>query len=516
MPVERDLVIGVDCSTTASKALIFDRTGRLAAQGRGEMTMDRPAARSHWHEQSAEAWWLATAAALRSAAAQVDPARLAAVCLAVQRETFVPLDEGGQPVRPAILWMDERSRDLLPQLETALGGDWFHQATGKPLSGNLSTGKILWLQQNEPEIFHRTALYADVHAYLAGRLTGRICTSWGCADPMGLFDMRSQTWSAEIAAALGIRLEQLPVLLPPGALLGEVSEQASGQCGLPVGLPLVAGIGDGQACGLGVGLADAGQSYLSLGTSVISGTLSHCFRTDRAFRTMTAGIPGTTLLETVLLGGSYTLSWFMENFSGLAAGLLPAQADYAAMEAAAGKIAPGAEGLMLVPYWNTAMNPYWDAAASGMVIGWRGIHTPAHLYRAILEGIAFEQRLHTSGVEAACGQVVECFIASGGGARSDLWRQIVADITGKAVYRTAVGEAAALGAAMLAAAAVGFFADARQAAAAMTRLQPGCFEPDAQRHVFYSRLYNEVYRHLFPALQPYQQSLAYITSQAGN
>jgi len=177
-------------------------------------------------------------------------------------------------------------------------------------------------------------------------------------------------------------------------------------------------------------------------------------------------------------------------------------------------IPPGAEGLMLVPYWNSAMNPYWDAAASGIVVGWRGVHTRAHLYRAILEGIAFEQRLHTEGVEAALGQPVESYVAMGGGAQSERWLQIIADVTGKPVYRAVVTDAAALGAGILAATGVGLFTDVRAAAKAMTRIAPEPFVPDAGRHAFYSQLYAEVYRALFPAVQPYLQRLTALAELA--
>jgi sugar (pentulose or hexulose) kinase len=167
---------------------------------------------------------------------------------------------------------------------------------------------------------------------------------------------------------------------------------------------------------------------------------------------------------------------------------------------------------MLLPYWNSVLGPYWDPAASGIIVGWRGIHQPAHLYRAILEGIAFEQRLCTLGVEKAVGQSVNRYIAIGGGAQSDLWCQIIADITDKPVFRAATTEAAALGAGILAATAAGCYADARQAAREMTHILPQPLEPDPARHDFYSRLFEEVYRPLFPALQPYLDRLTSIAS----
>jgi xylulokinase len=230
---------------------------------------------------------------------------------------------------------------------------------------------------------------------------------------------------------------------------------------------------------------------------------------------MYGGLAGTYYLETVLLGGTYTISWFIENFP---------RPDHCqeekrispedAYEALAARIPPGSQGLTLVPYWNGAMNPYWNAGASGIVVGWRGVHQPAHLYRAILEGIALEQRLHTEGVEDALRQPVEQFIAVGGGARSRLWRQILADVTGRPVFHADVPEASALGAGILAAGNL-FYAGVLDAAQAMTRIAPRPEQPDPRRQAFYSQLYEEVYRSLYPALQNSLDRLANLTGGKG-
>jgi len=295
-------------------------------------------------------------------------------------------------------------------------------------------------------------------------------------------------------------------LCAPGTVVGAVSDAAAGECGLPAGLPVAAGIGDGQACGLGVDITSPGDAYLSLGTSMISGTYSGDCVIDPAFRTMCGGIPGTYLLETVLLGGGYTVAWFLEKMAGsLVDDPAALRGSY---ETAAGDIPPGSGGLVAVPYWNSALGPYWDPAASGIVVGWRGHHTPAHLYRAILEGTAFEQRLMTQGVERALGRTVARYIAIGGGAQSPLWRRILADVTGKPVFRAEAGEAAALGAGILAAAAAGCFADIRAAARAMTRILPEPSVPDPARREFYSRMFEEVYRPLYPSVRPAMDKLA--------
>jgi sugar (pentulose or hexulose) kinase len=283
--------------------------------------------------------------------------------------------------------------------------------------------------------------------------------------------------------------------------LGTVIPSVAEACGLPAGLLVAAGIGDGQAGGLGVNITTPGDAYLSLGTSVISGTYSDQYVVDSAFRTMSGGIPGSYLLETVLLGGGYTVSWFMEKMAGQSGQDVEQLQEF--YNQAASVLPPGSEGLMVVPYWNSVLSPYWDSSASGIIVGWRGIHQLSHLYRAILEGIAFEQRLNTMGVEKTLGQLVRRYIVVGGGAQSDLWCQIIADITNKSVYRATTPDAAALGAGILAATAAGFYPDARQATQAMTRILPHPFEPNSSNHDFYNHLFEEVYCPLFPALQPY-------------
>ncbi|MCX7682916.1 MAG: FGGY family carbohydrate kinase [Anaerolineae bacterium] len=499
-----DLLLGIDSSTTACKAIVWDTRGRSLAEGRAPLPLEMP--RPAWHEQPADAWWEACVQAIRTAVAYVDASRIAALGITAQRETFVPVDATGTPLRPAIVWMDERARDLLPTIAREYGAERIHCESGKPLSGNLTLGKIAWLRAYEPETFAHTARYLDVAAFLIHRLTGHYRTGWGCADPTGLFDMRAHRWNADLLAYLGVSVVQMPEAYPPGTVMGVVTAEAAALTGLPAGLPVVAGVGDGQAGGLGVGITEPGRAYLNLGTAVVSGTYADTCITDRAFRTMYGAVPGTYSLETVLLGGTYTISWFVEHIAGAGTWSDPQTAAPLYDEASAA-IPPGAAGLILVPYWNSAMNPYWDAAASGIVVGWRGIHTRAHLYRAILEGIAFEQRLHTEGVEAALGRPVSSYVTMGGGSQSIRWRQIIADVTGRPVYRATTTEAAALGAAILAALGVGLFADAHTAAAAMTSVEPEPLTPDPARHKFYSQLYTEVYRPLFPAVQPYLQRL---------
>jgi xylulokinase len=477
--------------------VVYDLEGHVLSMGRAGQPLRMP--HPGWHEQPAEVWWRAMVRALRQALVGVDTARLAGLAIAHQRETFVPVDRAGRPLRAGILWMDERAASGLADLEKKVGRGAFHALTGKPLSANLTLAKIAWLQTHEPEVCRQTAFYLDVQAYLVQRLTGAAHTSWGSADPTGMFDMAGRGWAAGLLEAVGSTPDQMPPASPPGALLGHLTHQAARECGLPAGLAVFAGLGDGQAGGVGVNICRPGAAYLALGTSVITGSYSGQYVTHSAFRTMFGGVPGSYLLETVLLGGLYTQNWLMTTFfgkRGAAALRLRIQ-----LEAELDQIPAGSAGLMLVPYWNSVMNPYWDATASGIVVGWRGIHRPVHLYRAILEGIAYELRLHLEGVEQALGIPLEQVVAVGGGARSEHWCQIVADVTGKPVYHAAVPEAAALGAAVLAAAGAGLYPSVSAAAQAMAAWLPGALAPRPEQHQFYSDLYHQVYRGLYPALR---------------
>ena len=505
------LVIGVDSSTTATKALAWDRRGTIKAQARASLPTRNP--RPGWYEQDAELWWATLCETLRELTGQIDPRRVESLCITNQRETVVPVGTGGEPLRPAILWLDGRCRPQLDLLERRIGGHRLARITGKPLSTVPSLAKLLWIAEEEPEIFRCAGRFLEAHAFLVQRLTGRYRTSLACADPVGLVDMERGCWAGELLRELGFRHEQLPELYPPGEVLGTLSRAATETTGLPEGLPIVAGAGDGQCAGLGVNVTEPGSAYLIMGTGVIGGVASPAYRTDPAFRTLFSPLPGTYYLETVIKAGVFTVAWFAERFAAeLDKPWLPVSVEDL-LEQGARQVPPGSEGLLLVPYWLGAMNPYWDADATGVMLGWTGAHGAAHFYRAILEGIAFEQRLALEGLRSAGIPAVEELRIVGGGSKSELWCRIMADITGNPVVRCRCPESSALGAGMLAAAAAGWYPDASHAAAAMSDLGER-FEPDPTSRETYERLYSEVYKPLFPAVRPLMDRLAELSAAA--
>ncbi|MFN3331146.1 MAG: FGGY-family carbohydrate kinase, partial [Caldilinea sp.] len=331
-------------------------------------------------------------------------------------------------------------------------------------------------------------------------------------DPMGLVDLINRCWARDLIEALGLQIDQFSDLYEPGAVIGRLTAEAARATGLPTGLPVVAGAGDGHCAGLGANATVPGRAYLNLGTAVVSGVISADYPCDRAFRTLLAPVPGYYFAEHVLRGGVFTIGWFVDKFAAdLRDTWLPLSPEEM-LEAAAAKLPPGAGGLMLVPYWNNVMNPYWDPAASGIVIGWTGAHGREHLYRAILEGIAYEQRLVGDAMMDAVGQRFSEYVTMGGGSRSRLWCQIMADVTGIPVLRSTTTEATCLGAGILAAAAVGWYPDVRAAADAMTATTDR-FMPDPETQAHYDQLYRQVYQPLFPAVQPLVDRLTVLSAE---
>lgn len=509
----KDLVIGIDSSTTACKAIAWDRAGQAAAEARATYPMFSPA--PNRYEQRAEDWWTALCDVVRSVASQVGADRIAAVCVTNQRETFVPVDERGSAVRNAIVWLDDRSRNELQDLDRLVGLDKIQDLTGKGPATVQPISKFIWLQKYEPDVIKRTYKFVEAHAFLVKRLTGKWMTSLASADPMGVVDMRRGAWADDLIRTIGLKPEQFVEIVPPGAIIGEVTPDAAEETGLPSGTLVVAGAGDGQCAGLGANITHAGKAYLNLGTAMVSGAFSETYVANRAFRTLCSPIYGAFVPEEVLPAGTFTVSWFVEQFGPDMRGLnLPLSAEEV-LEVAAAKLPPGALGLMLVPYWGGVMPPYWDPAATGITIGWTGAHRREHFYRALLEGIAYEHRLAMDEVAKAIGVPFEEFILMGGGSRSALWCQIVADVTGQKVTRAGSAEATNLGAAILSAAAVGWYGSVREAADAMTTTGRSFF-PNEQAHRIYDRLYREVYMHIFPALKTYSDRLTSLTHDIGS
>lgn len=493
---DRDIVIGVDSSTTATKAVAWDAQGSFVAEGRSAVPMHTP--KPGWYEQDPEAWWGALQTALHQLWLRVSPERVAALAIANQRETVAALLPDGSAARPAILWLDERCAREVVWLSSELGRERLHALTGRPPDMTTAVYSVAWMLRHERATYQRVSKFVDVSAYLTFKLTDLYATSWASADPLGTFDIRKRVWADEILTFLNLTPEHFCAAQEPGTVMGEVTRRASEATGLRVGTPLVAGGGDGQCAGLGLNTTFPGRAYLNLGTAVVSGVFSPQYRIDNAFRTLVASGGDGYILETLLRSGTFLLNWFLQTFG--ATGV-----DWATLEADAKGVALGSDGLLLVPHWSGSATPHWDDGARGVLLGLSGSHGRPHVYRALLEGIALEQGLMSRGVEAAGGEVITEVVLTGGGAQSKLWCKIIADVLGKRVLLPEGSEATTLGAGILAAVGAEWYKGAPEAASAMTRIA-GEVLPDAAAHARYAELL-QIYSRIYPAIKELNAAL---------
>ncbi|MFF7710373.1 FGGY family carbohydrate kinase [Pseudomonas sp. NPDC007930] len=501
------LIITLDLSTTACKAIAWGPRGQLIAQGRAPLQMLRPAANAY--EQAPEAWWAAAQEALRQLFAEVPARGVAALAITTQRESVALTGADDQPLRPAMLWLDERRKAEVSALCQRLPN--LHAVSGKPCDWSPAVFSLAWLARHEPALFAQVRHVYDPHAWLVRQLTGEFATSWASACPFGCFDITHYRWADEVLQALPLAASHFPPAQAPGSLLGEVSAAAAASTGLPAGTPLIAGGGDGQAGGLGSGVVRPGLAYLNLGTAIVSGVYSPSARIAPAFRTLCALDREGYILETSLRSGTLLISSLLRQFFNIDLAQQPERLPR--LERRAARVPAGSGGLLLLPYWNGVMNPHWDADARGCLLGLSPDHGRGHLYRAVLEGIALEQALATHAVEAATGQAVQAFVAMGGGAASRLWCQIFANICDRPLLRAATQEASSLGAGMAAAVGVGWYSSFGEAAAAMAPSGER-FEPHAALRGFHQELLG-LYRDLYPSVRALYPRLARLAAGPG-
>ena len=494
MPPSPTCLMGIDCGTQSTTAGVWSASGRRLARASAPNPVRTP--RPGWAEQDPRSWWASTRTAIRGVLQRVAPARIAAVGVAYQRETFTLLDASGRPLRPGILWLDVRAADEVDQVAREVGRQSYHKRTGKPLDVTSALPRLRWLQRHEPACLAAAARWMDVGGYLAGKLTGRYATCTAGADTCGLIGLKSRDWIDDYADCAGLKRARLPELVEPGQVIGGLSRSAARQTGLREHLPVVAAGGDGQVFNVGMNAAGAYDVSLTLGTSIVLGLSCPNAPIAPLFRTL-LGASGGYLLESVLQAGTYLLRWFVERFGG----------TEAAWDRRIARIPLGCEGLVTLPHWWGVRFPRTLPDARGATLGWSNHHTAAHFYRSLLEGLSFELRRLLGELRARFPRRVRRRVhVGGGGARSRHWSQVLADVTGADVLLPAEPETTALGAAILAGVGAGLFANARDGGASLCR-PPATLRPDRAAVRFCDRLYEDVYVKLFDATAGLSQRL---------
>lgn len=500
--MSKDLVVGIDSSTSATKAIAWNKEGEVAAEGRLPIALSNPL--PGYFEQDPDEWWGSTAGALKQLSQQIDPARIAAVSISNQRETFSVFDESDKAVFPGMVWLDERAIDQERRFTEQFGADRLRAICGKPVDVLLPFLRIIWLREERPDVYRKIKRYADVHCYLNYCLTGHWVTSTASADPSGMLDMTTKLWSEEILGAAEIPMSFMPGLVNPGEEVGHLTEAAADITGLPVGTLVVAGGGDGQCAACGAGTVEPSTAYMNLGTALVAGVYSSEYGHDQAFRTENAVSDSGYIFETVLKSGTFLIDWFVQELVGGDADSKTTILKQLEDEALASPIGSG--GLAILPYWQGSMTPHWDSDARGIIAGLSGSTRRGDIYRAILEGLALDQAYAMEKAREVTGGRIETIIAIGGGSASDLFLQIISDAFNVPVMKSEVVEASSLGAAMSAAYGAGWFDSLSSASSAMSQKDMAITMPDPHRAARYAEL-REIYDALWPTLSTWNKRL---------
>ncbi len=504
-----DLVIGIDSSTTACKAIAFDRRGRTLAEGRASIAISNP--KMGWFEQDVALWTGSATTALKQVTAKISKDRIAAIAISNQRESFAQFDENGRVLRPGTLWLDERAHVEVKEIAQEVGLDRLHALSGIPNDITPCRTRCRWLAKHEPKVWRRTAKTAEVHGVLSHFLTGEWKTSTSSASPMGVLDAKTYDWSDILLKAAKLRRDMLPTLVASGEIMGTVTADAAKRTGLKAGTPVVAGGGDGQCAGAGANTFLKGRAYLNLGTASVSGSYGETYVIDPSFRSLVA-VGGTGYsFETAIRTGTYLVTWLVERMFHQNPAKNPK--IFSQLEAEAKAVPIGSRGLVLIPYFSGIMTPYWDADGRGVLAGLSGSHTRADIYRAMMEGIALEQAMMTNRVAAATSPI-DHYAIVGGGSRSNLWCQIVADASGRDVKRLETAEASALGAAMAAARGAGWFKTVAEAAAAMSGKPSKIFRPRTKEARAYAELLS-IYGELWPRISQWNARMQEFARRQG-
>ncbi len=486
--------LGLDTSTTGSKALLVDESGAVVATASSPHTLQTP--RPLWSEQDPREWWGAISASIRAALQQagVDGESVAAVGLTGQMHGLVLLDGAGEVLRPAILWNDQRTQAQCDEIHQRIGKEKFISITGNVALTGFTAPKILWVQQNEPDVYARAKHVLLPKDYIRYRLTGEYAMDKADGSGTVLFDLKQRGWSAEVLAALGIPAEWMPPTFEGPEFTGKVTAEAAAATGLKAGTPVAAGGGDQSAQAVGVGAVEPGVVALTVGTSgvVFATTPSALIEPQGRLHAFCHAVPGMWHFMGVMLSAAGSLQWYRDTLApGVSFDDLLKEAE---------PVPAGSEGLQFLPYLSGERTPHPDPLARGAWIGLTIRHGRGHLTRALLEGVSFGLKDGFTLIQNAGLGEIRQIRGSGGGMKGALWRQILASVLDAELVTVNTTEGAAFGAALLAGVGAGAWADVASACRAAVKIT-GSTRPDPAQVEAYRKAY-PLYRELYPLLKP--------------
>jgi len=521
MPDRDDWVLAIDNGTQSLRALVYDLQGRLVARERVLFSSPYASPFPGWAEQDPEFYWRALCRACQGLWKQpgVNKARIAGMALTTQRGTVINLDENGTPLRPAMLWLDQRkTHGLLP-----IGGLWgllFRLAGVRDTVAYLQAeAEANWIRTYQPEVWGNTRKFLLLSGYLTYRLTGAFTDSVACQVGYIPFDYKKLRWSSKWNwkwEASPVDPAWLPELVMPGGLLGHLSKRASDETGLPVDLPLIAAAADKACEVIGSGSLDPSIGCLSYGTTAtINVTYPKYMEAIRLLPAYPSAVPEYHSMEVQIFRGYWMVSWFKEEFGHQEQQEASAQgvAAETLFDNLVDQVPPGSMGLMLQPYWTPGLRMP-GPEAKGAIIGFGDIHSKAHFFRSILEGLGYALREGKERIEKRTRVPVTSLRVSGGGSQSRNAMQLTADIFGLPTARPHLYETSGLGAAIDATVGLNLHPDFESAIRAMTHVGQ-VYEPDMRTHRLYDELYHGIYRKMYKRLKPFYQKIREITGYPG-
>ena len=486
------LLLGIDVSTTGAKALLINAKGSVVSSATTPLTLSIP--RPLWSEQNPRDWWTGVSNSIRQALKEAEAAGSAVVAVGLtgQMHGLVLLDDQGEVLRPAILWNDQRTAAQCDEIRLRLGKERLIQTTGNDALPGFTAPKILWVQQNEPDIYARARHILLPKDYIRYRLTGEYAMDKADGSGTILFDLKARSWSPEVLSALDIPSDWLPPTYEGPEVTGQISEKIAAETGLEPGTPVVGGAGDQAAQAVGVGAVQPGIIALTLGTSgvVFATTEAPLVEPEGRLHAFCHAVPDRWHFMGVMLSAAGSLQWYRDTLApGVGFDALVNEARY---------ISAGSEGLLFLPYLTGERTPYPDPLARAAWVGLTVRHTRAHMTRAVLEGVAFGIKDSFTLIQQAGLGLLKQVRISGGGAKGELWRQIMADVLGVELVTVNTSEGAAFGAALLAGVGAGVF-ESVPAACETTIQITGYNTPTAATEKY--QQYYPNYRALYPALK---------------